>query len=113
LRWRDDQLLVVHDWDSTAADSEDVLVGFAVALYSTVSTGKLATVAETETFLDRYCDARGAPLSPDQLQRSWAAGVWTRAFDAEAQHAAGQPIGSLTKDEARDCLRRAGMDASI
>lgn len=37
LRWRGDELLVVHEWDSTAADSEDVLVGFAAALYSAVS----------------------------------------------------------------------------
>jgi len=108
LRWRDDELLVVHDWDSTAADSEDVLVGFAAALYSTVGTERLATVRETESFLDGYCDARGRALSPDELQRSWAAGVWTRAVDAKSQHAAGQPVVSLTENEARERLRRAG-----
>ena len=110
LRWRDDELLVVHDWDSAAADSEDVLVGFAAALYSTVSPDTLATVGETERFLDRYCDARGQVLSPDELQRSWAAGVWTRAFDAKSQHAAGQPVLSLTENEARERLRRAGTE---
>jgi len=108
LRWRDDELLVVHDWDSMAADSEDVLVGFAAALYSTVDPRRLATVGETERFLDAYCDARGQPLSPDELQRSWAAGVWTRVFDAKCQHAVGQPVVSLTEDEARERLRRAG-----
>jgi hypothetical protein len=32
LRWSGDALMVVHDWDSTTADSEAVLVGFAAAL---------------------------------------------------------------------------------
>jgi hypothetical protein len=109
LRWSDDELLVVHDWDSTAADSEDVLVGFAAALYSTVNPKKLATVRETERFLDGYCDARGQALRPDELQRSWAAGVWTRAFDAKCQYAAGQPVVSLTENEASERLRRAGI----
>jgi len=38
LGWSNDELLVVHDRDSVAADSEDVLAGFAAAQYSTVST---------------------------------------------------------------------------
>ncbi len=109
LRWSGDELLVVHDWDSTAADSEDVLAGFAAALYSTVSPDELATVEETEKFLDAYCDARGDALSADELQRSWAAGFWTRAVDAKYQHAAGQAVVSLTVNEARERLRRGGM----
>ena len=110
LRWSGDQLLVVHDWDSTAADSEDVLVGFAAALYSTVSPDELATVGETENFLDAYRDARGQAFSADELKRSWAAGVWTRAYDAKCQHAARQPVASLSETEARERLRRAGID---
>ena len=51
LRWSGDALLVVHDWDSTTADSEAVLVGFAAALYSTISPDKPATIEDTERFL--------------------------------------------------------------
>jgi hypothetical protein len=109
LRWRGDELLVVHDWDSAAADSESVLVGFAAALYSTVSPDEPATVAETDRFLDAYWDARGQAFSTGELQRSWAAGVWTRAYDAKYQHVAGQPVVSLSEDEARERLRRAGI----
>ncbi|HEY2508282.1 MAG TPA: phosphotransferase [Streptosporangiaceae bacterium] len=109
LHWSGDKLLVVHDWDSAAADSEDVLVGFAAALYSTVSATKCATVRETESFLDRYVEARGQEFSADQVQRSWAAGVWTRAYDAKNQHAVGSPVASLSEDEARERLRRAGL----
>jgi hypothetical protein len=108
LRWSGDELLVVHDWDSTAADSEAVLAGFAAALYSTVSLDDLATIEETERFLDAYCDARGRAFSTDELQRSWAAGVWTRAYDAKYQHAVGQPVASLSESEARERLSRTG-----
>ena len=108
LRWRGDTLLVVHDWDSVTADSEAVLAGFAAALYSTVNAGELATVEESEQFLDAYCDARGREFSAGELERSWAAGVWTRAYDARYQHAGGQPVVSLTENQARERLRRAG-----
>ena len=108
LRWSGDALLVVHDWDSMTADSEAVLVGFAAALYSTVSADELATVEDTERFLTAYSHASGRELSADELERSWAAGVWTRTYDAKYQHAVGQPITSLSEDEARERLRRAG-----
>ncbi|WP_157641088.1 phosphotransferase [Longispora albida] len=108
LRWSADALLVVHDWDSVIAESEPVLAGFAAALYSTVSVDELATVEDTERFLVAYCQARGREFSADERERSWAAGVWTRAFDAKHQHAVGQPITSLSENEARERLRRAG-----
>ncbi|MEV4143721.1 hypothetical protein AB0J40_08635 [Amycolatopsis sp. NPDC049691] len=108
LRWRGDSLLVVHDWDSVTADSEDVLVGFAAALYSSVDADELATVEDTRRFLAAYGRARGRDLSADELQRAWAAGVWTRAYDAKFQHAAGLPITSLSENEADERLRRAG-----
>jgi hypothetical protein len=109
LRWSGDKLLVVHDWDSTAADSEAVLAGLAAALYPTVSADENTTVAETESFLDAYCEARGRAFSVDELQRSWAAGVWTRAYDAKYQHVAGEPVVSLSDREARERLRQAGI----
>jgi Phosphotransferase enzyme family len=108
LRWSGDHLLVVHDWDSVVADSEAVLAGFAAALYSTVSANKPATVEETEQFLAAYGDARGRQFSADELERSWAAGVWTRAYDAKHQHAVRQRAVSLSEHEARERLRRAG-----
>jgi hypothetical protein len=109
LRWSGDALLVVHDWDSMIADSEAILVGFAAALYSTVSADELATVEDTERFIVAYCHARGRELSAGELGRSWAAGVWTRACDAKYQHMVGQPITSLSENDARERLRRAGI----
>jgi hypothetical protein len=109
LRWKGDELLVVHDWDSMAADGEAVLAGFAAALHSAVSPDEHATVEETGTFLDAYCDARGQRFSADEVQLSWAAGVWTRAYDAKCQRAAGEAVVSLSKEQARERLRRAGI----
>ena len=99
---------MVHDWDSMTADSEAVLVGSAAALYPAVSADELATVEDTEWFLIAYCHACGREFSADELERSWAAGVWTRAYDAKCQHTAGQPITSLSENEARERLRRTG-----
>ena len=108
LRWSGDALLVVHDWDSMTSDSEAVLVGFAAALYSTISADELATVEDTERFVVAYCHARGREFTASELEQSWAAGVWTRAYDAKVQHTAGQPITSLSENGARERLRRAG-----
>jgi hypothetical protein len=104
LRWHGNQLLVAYDWDSLITDSEPVIAGLAAAIYPA-----LASVTETRDFLVGYAAARGRPFSPGELQRCWAAGVWTRAFDAKKEHAAGQPVISLTQGEAHERLRRAGL----
>ena len=111
LRWIGDELLVVHDWDSMIVDSEALLVGFAAALFSTVKADELATVDDTKRFLVAYCHARGQEFSADELVQAWAAGVWTRAYDAKYQHTVGQPVTSLSESEARERLHRAGADS--
>jgi len=106
LRWRGNQLLVAYDWDSLIADSEPVIAGLAAAIYLFPA---LPTVTETGDFLAAYAAARGRQFSPGELQCCWAAGVWTRAFDAKKQYAAGQPVIILAEDEASQRLRRAGL----
>ena len=106
LRWDGDRLLVAYDWDSLITDSEAVIAGLAAAIYLYPA---LPTTTETHEFLDAYATARARPFSPGELQRCWAAGVWTRAFDAKQEQAAGQPVTRLTQDEAHERLRRAGM----
>jgi Ser/Thr protein kinase RdoA (MazF antagonist) len=104
LRWQGNRLLVAYDWDSLITDGEAVIAGLAAAIYPAS-----ATVSETGDFLDAYAAARGRPFSPDEVQRCWAVGVWTRAFDAKKEYAAGQPLVSLAEDEARERLHRAGL----
>jgi hypothetical protein len=103
----------VHDWDSLVVESEAVLVGYAAALFSTRSADELATVEETQLFLDAYGEARGRALGEDELQRAWAAGVWTRAYDAKYQDSSGLPVTSLSEQEARDRLSRSGTGAEV
>jgi hypothetical protein len=104
LRWHGNRLQVAYDWDSLIADSEPVIAGLAAAIYPMP-----ATVTETRDFLAAYAAARGRPFSRGELQRCWAAGVWTRAFDAKKEYAAGRPVTSLTQGEAHERLRRAGL----
>ncbi len=106
LRWNQDRPLVVYDWDSLIVDSEAVIAGLAAAIYLYPA---LPTTAETQDFLDAYAKARGRRFSPGELQRCWAAGVWTRAYDAKQEQAAGRSVKNLTPDEARERLRRAGI----
>jgi Phosphotransferase enzyme family len=106
LRWSGHRLLVAYDWDSLIADSEAVIAGLAAAIYLYPA---LATVTDTREFLDAYAIARGRPFSPGQLQRGWAAGVWTRAFDAKEEYATAHPVTRLTQSEAHERLHRAGM----
>jgi hypothetical protein len=104
LRWHGSRRLVAHDWDSVIADSEAVIAGLAAAIYPAVAD----TVTETRDFLAAYAAARRRSFSPAELQRCRTAGVWTRAYDAKKQHATGQPVISLTQDQAHERLRRAG-----
>jgi hypothetical protein len=106
LRWRGNQLLVAYDWDSLIADSEPVIAGLAAAIYLFPA---LPTVTETGDFLAAYAAARGRPFGPGELQCCWAAGVWTRAFEAKKEYAGGRPVITLAEDEACQRLRRAGL----
>jgi hypothetical protein len=112
LRWRGTRLLVAYDWDSLIADSEAVVAGLAAAVYPTLHAGGEATVTETQDFLAAYAAARARQFCSDELQRCWAAGVWLRAFDAKKQYAAGQPVRTLTEQEANGCTTLACAEHS-
>jgi hypothetical protein len=107
IRWSGNVLAVVHDWDSVIVDSEAAMVGFAAAVFPTTHAGDEATVEETDAFLAAYQSASGRGFSSDELETAWAAGVWLRAFDTKKQHAVGQPLLSLTENEAARRLSRA------
>ena len=93
---------MVHDWDSVTADSEAVLAGFAAALYSTVSVETAGHRRGNAAVPRGVPRCHGRELSADELELSWAAGVWTRAYDARYQHAVRQPVRSLTENAARE-----------
>ena len=84
LRWIGDQLHVVHDWDSIAARPAAAIVGLAAAVH-TASGEPLteATDEQIESFLTAFGQARNRPLTNDEREIAWAAGLWVRAFNAK------------------------------
>jgi hypothetical protein len=111
LRWVDERLHVVYDWDSVAALPEAALAGAAAAIFTSGGQpGDEATVEQTDAFLTAYADARGRQWTASELEACWAAGLWTRSFDAKKEtvtQAAG-PLSERLRVEAPERLRRSG-----
>lgn len=110
LRWNEDQLYVVHDWDSVITAPETVIVGLAAAVFpATGGPAEEATVDETRDFLAAYEQFRGTAFSASEAQETWAAGLWVRAFDAKKQFATAGVIDALQEREATTRRRHAGI----
>jgi hypothetical protein len=112
LLWVGERLHVVHDWDSVAALPEAALVGAAAAIFpSTGEPGSEATIEQSDQFLTAYANAQGHDWTQMQREVCWAAGLWTRAFDAkkEAVTRGTGPISEHLRLEAPERLRRSGV----
>jgi len=97
---------VVWDWDSVISASEAAVAGLVSAIYPATNLGTEATVEESEAFLDAYQTARRRRFSDDELSEAWAAGLWSRAFDAKKEVASQGELVPLTELEALERLRR-------
>lgn len=112
IRWLDDELHVVHDWDSVAARPEAALAGLASAVFTANGEpASDATVAESNSFLSAYVQATRRRWSTEESEVAWAAGLWVLAFNAKKRVGRGivapEPLG-LTPEEAYERLSRAG-----
>jgi hypothetical protein len=81
LLWTNYRLKAVVDWDSVAALPEAAIVGVAAAIF----TETPPSVRESSEFLVAYQRACGRRFSHQESEVSWAAGAWTRAFDAKKE----------------------------
>jgi Ser/Thr protein kinase RdoA (MazF antagonist) len=108
--WEDERLHVVHDWDSIARRPEVVLAGCAAAVFSADGGPNAATVEETDQFLEAYQAARGRAWTADDRELCWAAGLWTRAFDAKkaSLNPGAEPLVEQLESELDERLIRAG-----
>ncbi len=83
LRWNGDEPLVVHDWDSVIAAPEAVVVGLAASVWPCGMVRRAATVDESAEFLHQYQRAAGRVWGTDEIEASWAAGLWVYAFNTK------------------------------
>lgn len=105
--WRAGRPLAVHDWDSVVSEPEPVVVGLAAAMWPAGADAVGATVEQSEAFLEAYQRAAGRRWSAEQVQASWAAGLWVRAFNAKKASLDG--LDCLDRAEATQRARYAGL----
>jgi hypothetical protein len=84
LRWVNEQLHAVHDWDSVVGQREATIAGAASAVYTaTGAPNTSATVQQTAAFIAAYEVARGSIWTDEERELAWAAGLWVRVFNAK------------------------------
>jgi len=106
LRWRDRQPWAVHDWDSVISGPEPIIVGLAASVWPCGPESRAAWIDESEAFVEAYQRGAGRRWSNDEVQASWAAGLWVYAFNTKKSSLDGVPW--LDPGEATERLRRAG-----
>jgi hypothetical protein len=102
---------VVHGWGSAVTQPEAAVAGQAAAVWPGMGLpGEVATPAQSEQFLTAYERASGHSWTDRDIGAAWAAGLWTRAFDAKKASLVGaDPAATLTKTEAKERARIAGL----
>lgn len=113
LGWADRQLVAVFDWDSVGVQPEPAVAGLAAAVWpASGGPREEATVEQTEDFLLHYPAVRNWRTA--DWRAAWAAGVWTRCFDAKKAEAVGtDPDSVITESEAIERLRRADLRGAL
>jgi hypothetical protein len=89
VRFDQERLLAVYDWDSVALVPESTALGQAAITWSvTADPGgtEFPTPDDVMAYMDDYQRARGRPLTADQLKSARAAAVYTLAYTARCEH---------------------------
>lgn len=110
-RWRGNELLVVHDWDSAVSRPEAALAGQASAVFGvTGNPGDTPLLSESEEFLNAYAVARGRPWTAEEYEVAWSAGLWVLVFNAKKETVTveGGPGYTHLAGEVAERLRLAG-----
>jgi hypothetical protein len=109
LRWQDQQVWAVHDWDSLAWQPEAALAGAASGSFASAGPPTLAPIESSEAFLVAYQDIRGRLFTAVEQEIAWAASVWMAAYNAreEALHGHTPVCRDALRAQAAERLRRA------
>lgn len=111
MAWRNEQEVhVVHDWDSLTTRPEAALVGAAAATFPSSDQPVLAPLEASERFMATYREAAGRTFSEEETEVAWAAGLWLATHNARMEVLYDRPRFALTAVEAQspERLRRAG-----
>ena len=85
LRWDDTRPWAVHDWDSLVALPEAAIVGAASGAFASTTIPTLATVEESEEFINCYEQAKGRRFSDEEREVAWAASLWPVLHNARGE----------------------------
>jgi hypothetical protein len=91
MRFVDEQITAVYDWDSVAIEHEPVLVGSVAhgftSNWAEPPTGRqFPTLEEAEAFIADYEQARSTVFSPDERRAARAALAYSMAYTARCEH---------------------------
>jgi hypothetical protein len=108
IRIVDQKLVASYDWDSLAACTESMAVGFAAATWR--STGESEEdpldpgLDEIDAYLDAYVLAVGSPRSRLWRTAAIGAGLYSLAYAARCEHSLQARDASRNPRQARDTL---------
>ncbi|RAN78099.1 hypothetical protein B5P43_17725 [Bacillus sp. SRB_336] len=110
LRWEGTRPWAVHDWDSLVALPEAAIVGAASGAFASTVISTMATIEESEEFIDAYEQAKDKRFSNEEHEIAWAASLWPALHNARGEslfHSEPVALDALTR-QAAERLRRAG-----
>jgi hypothetical protein len=89
VRFDEERLLAVYDWDSLALVRESTALGQAAMTWSVTADPGGTEFPKSDdvlAYLDDYQRARSRPLSSDQRRAARAAALYTLAYAARCEH---------------------------
>lgn len=114
VRFDEDRLLAVYDWDSLALVTESAALGQAAMTWSvTADPGgtEFPTLDSVLAFMEDYQEERGQPLALQQHRAARASAVWVLAYTARCEHSlAARGLAREDQAAARERLAEIGEE---
>ncbi len=90
LRYVDERIRIIYDWDSVALEKEPIIVGHAATYFTYTEffdVERLPSREESQAFIAEYEVARGKPFTVEERQTLDAAMIYGLAYGARCEHA--------------------------
>jgi hypothetical protein len=114
VRFDEDRLLAVYDWDSLALVPESAALGQAAMTWSvTADPGGTAfpTLDSVLGYMEDYQESRQRPLTVRQHRAARASAVWVLAYSARCEHSlAARGLAREDQSTARERLAEIGVE---